>query len=469
MTASPVVLYTRRLADPARPLTWISDNLARLLGHELSAALAPDWWPGHLHPEDRDQALTWLARLGAGGSPRLTYRFRDGAGRMRWIEDEIGLPDGEAGAGSQATGVWRDVTEAKQADSRLRQAAALYESTREGVLITDLEGRIISANQAFTDITGYNEAEVLHLNPRLLSSGRQDPAFYQALWASITTSGYWRGELWNRRKNGEIYPLILSISTVRDSRDRPQPLRGRHDRHQPAQGVRGAAGGSGPLRPPDPAAQPPSGPVTPATRPGARRAPGAGSGGALHRSGPLQAYQRQPGAPGRRRPPDGPGPAAGGTGPDGGHPGAPGRGRIPTADGAPGQTRGRGRGRPGPAGPAGAALSPPRRARHLRGSQHRHQPLPRRWPLGDGPGQACRGGPLSGQGRGRRHLPLPRRLPDPDRPGTPGPGGSPAPRPRQGGIRPLLPAPVRDPGRRAHRLRGPAALAIPGGRPHPAQ
>ncbi|HSO79169.1 MAG TPA: response regulator, partial [Chromatiaceae bacterium] len=70
MTASPVVLYTRRLADPARPLTWISDNLARLLGHELSAALAPDWWPGHLHPEDRDQALAWLARLGAGGSPR---------------------------------------------------------------------------------------------------------------------------------------------------------------------------------------------------------------------------------------------------------------------------------------------------------------------------------------------------------------------------------------------------------------
>ena len=221
MAASPVVLYTRRLADPARPLTWISDNLARLLGHELSAALAPDWWPGHLHPEDRDQAQAWLARLGAGGSPRLTYRFRDGAGRMRWIEDEIGLPGGEAGAGSQATGVWRDVTEAKQADSRLRQAAALYESTREGVLVTDLEGRIISANQAFTDITGYNEAEVLHLNPRLLSSGRQDPAFYQALWASITTSGYWRGELWNRRKNGEIYPLILSISTVRDSRDRP--------------------------------------------------------------------------------------------------------------------------------------------------------------------------------------------------------------------------------------------------------
>ena len=172
MTASPVVLYTRRLADPARPLTWISDNLARLLGHGMDAALAPDWWPGHLHPEDRDQALAWLARLGAGGSPRLTYRFRDGAGRMRWIEDEIGLPGGEAGAGSQATGVWRDVTEAKQADSRLRQAAALFESTREGVLITDLEGRIISVNQAFTNITGYTEAEVLHLNPRLLGSGR---------------------------------------------------------------------------------------------------------------------------------------------------------------------------------------------------------------------------------------------------------------------------------------------------------
>ncbi|MBP6806822.1 MAG: EAL domain-containing protein [Chromatiaceae bacterium] len=223
LATSPVILYTRRLDAPARPLTWVSDNLARLLGYQVAAALAPDWWPAHLHPQDREPALAWLDQLGAGGARCLTYRFRDGQGRMRWIEDAIGLPDGEAGAGAgiQATGAWRDVTEAKQIDNQLRQAATLFESTREGVLITDLKARVLNVNQAFTDITGYSGAEILGLNPRLLSSGRQDRAFYQDMWASITVTGHWQGEVWNRRKNGEIYPLILSISVVRDPEGRP--------------------------------------------------------------------------------------------------------------------------------------------------------------------------------------------------------------------------------------------------------
>ncbi|MGB4334052.1 MAG: EAL domain-containing protein [Chromatiaceae bacterium] len=223
LATSPVILYTRRLDAPDRPLTWVSDNLARLLGYEVAAALAPNWWPAHLHPQDRPTALAWLAQLGAGGATCLTYRFRDGEGRMRWIEDEIGLPDGEAGAGAgrQATGAWRDVTEAKQIDNQLRQAATLFESTREGVIITDLAACVLNVNQAFTDITGYSGAEILGLNPRLLSSGRQNRPFYQDMWASITGTGHWQGEVWNRRKNGEIYPLILSISVVRDPEGRP--------------------------------------------------------------------------------------------------------------------------------------------------------------------------------------------------------------------------------------------------------
>ncbi len=223
LASSPVVLYTRRLDDPGLPLTWVSDNLTRLLGHEVTGALDPDWWHSHLHPEDREPALAWLANLGAKGHPRLTYRFYDGLGRERWIEDEISLPNPgtEAGAGQWVTGVWHDITEAKLNDARLRQATTLFESTREGVVITDLAALILSVNQAFTDITGYSEGEVLGQNPSLLGSGRQDTAFYQTMWASITSRGHWQGEVWNRRKNGEIYPQILSISTVRDPRGRP--------------------------------------------------------------------------------------------------------------------------------------------------------------------------------------------------------------------------------------------------------
>ncbi len=98
----------------------------------------------------------------------------------------------------------------------LRQAAAVFESTREGVVITDLQSRILAVNRAYTEITGYSEEQVLGKNPKIIRSGRHDENFYQAMWASLNSVGYWRGEIWNRRKNGEVYPQWLTISTVRN-------------------------------------------------------------------------------------------------------------------------------------------------------------------------------------------------------------------------------------------------------------
>ena len=102
-------------------------------------------------------------------------------------------------------------------DARLRQAAAVIDSTREGVVITDLTPRIVGVNRAYSEITGYTEAEVLGCSPSLLKSGRQNSDYYQAMWASILETGHWQGEVWNRRKNGEIFPQWLTISTVYDS------------------------------------------------------------------------------------------------------------------------------------------------------------------------------------------------------------------------------------------------------------
>jgi diguanylate cyclase (GGDEF)-like protein/PAS domain S-box-containing protein len=112
--------------------------------------------------------------------------------------------------------VARDLTERYEAERRLRLSAVVYRNTHEGIIITDAEGRIIAANSAFTEITGYREEEVLGRNPRILASGRQNRSFYQTLWAAVLESGGWQGELWNRRKNGELYPEWLTISAVRD-------------------------------------------------------------------------------------------------------------------------------------------------------------------------------------------------------------------------------------------------------------
>jgi len=93
----------------------------------------------------------------------------------------------------------------------------VLEGTEEGFIVTDATGRILLVNRAFTKVFGYTLDELLGSNPRMLSSGRHEPAFYKAMWSSIKTFGHWHGEVWNRRKNGEIFPEWLSISAVNDA------------------------------------------------------------------------------------------------------------------------------------------------------------------------------------------------------------------------------------------------------------
>ena len=106
------------------------------------------------------------------------------------------------------------------ADAGLRQAAMVFDSTTEGVILTDLDGTIVAVNRAFVEITGYSQEEVLGKNPRILQSGRQDETFYRDQWATLAATGSWRGEIWNRRKHGEIYPEWLAISSVKDEQGR---------------------------------------------------------------------------------------------------------------------------------------------------------------------------------------------------------------------------------------------------------
>jgi diguanylate cyclase (GGDEF)-like protein/PAS domain S-box-containing protein len=113
--------------------------------------------------------------------------------------------------------ITRDVTKRKQAEDALKLAASVFTHAREGIVITDASGAIVSVNETFTHITGYSGEEVQGCNPRLLNSGRQSPAFYAEMWRSISVLGHWTGEVWNRRKNGEVFAELLTIRAVRDS------------------------------------------------------------------------------------------------------------------------------------------------------------------------------------------------------------------------------------------------------------
>ncbi|MBT9514210.1 MAG: EAL domain-containing protein, partial [Acidovorax sp.] len=104
----------------------------------------------------------------------------------------------------------------QRSEARQRLAATVVDNTMEGVVVTDAHSRILSVNAAFTRLLGYTEDELLGKTPRVFKSGRHDKAFYEAMWSALLETGHWQGEIWNRRKNGEIFPEHMSLSAVRD-------------------------------------------------------------------------------------------------------------------------------------------------------------------------------------------------------------------------------------------------------------
>ncbi|MCP3867998.1 MAG: EAL domain-containing protein [Gammaproteobacteria bacterium] len=106
--------------------------------------------------------------------------------------------------------------EQQKTEARLRLSATVFESSSKGVVITDTNAKIVSVNSAFTDITGYAKSEVLGKDPSILKSGRHDPSFFKDMWSTLKQKDNWEGEIWDRRKNGEVYPKWQSISAVRD-------------------------------------------------------------------------------------------------------------------------------------------------------------------------------------------------------------------------------------------------------------
>ena len=92
----------------------------------------------------------------------------------------------------------------------------ILEHTNEAIVVTDNNGFIQATNKSFSVITGYNEVEVIGKTPAILNSGRQDKYFYQQFWRTIIDEGRWQGEIWNKRKNGEVYPEWLNVSSIKD-------------------------------------------------------------------------------------------------------------------------------------------------------------------------------------------------------------------------------------------------------------
>lgn len=122
--------------------------------------------------------------------------------------------------GYEFTAFIRDISSRKRAEEKLQMFAHVFSGTHQGVMIVDSWGLILDVNPAFSRITDYKREEVLGKNPNLLSSGKQDEKFYKRMWEIIEETGHWQGEMWNRKKNGEIYAELLTISSIKDSKNK---------------------------------------------------------------------------------------------------------------------------------------------------------------------------------------------------------------------------------------------------------
>ncbi|CAD5376451.1 EAL domain-containing protein [Pseudomonas sp. OF001] len=219
VVASPMVML-RRKAQTGWPVQFVSSNVERW-GYSASSLLdGQRWFTTLIHADDLPLVLAEVQRSIDEARPEfvLEYRIRTGVGGYIWIEDYTRVHRDAAGEPLCLESLLLDISARKAADEKLRHAAAVFTNAREGVVITDTTPKIIAVNRAFCDITGYEEHEVLGRNPSMVSSGRQSKEFYQSMWTALLDEGHWQGEVWNRRKSGEVFPQWHSISAVRDDK-----------------------------------------------------------------------------------------------------------------------------------------------------------------------------------------------------------------------------------------------------------
>jgi diguanylate cyclase (GGDEF)-like protein/PAS domain S-box-containing protein len=196
---------------------------ARMLGYEQGELIGQSacltWHHSQADASALPEEMCPIHLVIKDGRPRHQVQgvFWRKDGQSMAVEYSVSLLPGEReGEVGGAVIVFRNIEERLHAEQRQRLTQQVFDSTTEGILITDAQANIIEVNRAFTDITGYSREAAVGCNPSLLRSGRHDESFYRNLWHALHTVDHWKGEIWNRRRDGEIYPQLTTINTIRD-------------------------------------------------------------------------------------------------------------------------------------------------------------------------------------------------------------------------------------------------------------
>ena len=211
--ASPAMIW---ITDVNGKTTFVNQTWLNFTGMTLEQAISDKGWMGLVHPDDKESVVSEYYTNLSGHKIILTeYRIRREQGDWRWILDQ-GVPMyDENGEFSGYVGSAVDITDRKQAEADFRVAATAFES-QEAMVITDANTVILRVNKTFVDSTGYSAEEAVGQKISILQSGYHDERFYDEMWDSLNRTGTWQGEVWDKRKNGQIYPKWLTITAVKD-------------------------------------------------------------------------------------------------------------------------------------------------------------------------------------------------------------------------------------------------------------
>ena len=209
------------LLDAEMNLSEVNQALCTMMGHTQAELLAKSL-VDLVDEADRSMFMEQVARVPVTDHRHYELVLITSLGNKLYTSVHATTIRNDRGEVQGSFAFITDITERKRAEEKLQLSATVFSHAREGIFITDVEGTILDVNDAFIEITGYSRQEAIGQNPRILKSGRQPPEFYAEMWQALLGEGNWCGEIWNRRKNGEGFAALLTLSTVRDGQGNPQ-------------------------------------------------------------------------------------------------------------------------------------------------------------------------------------------------------------------------------------------------------
>jgi len=203
---------------------YLSPRWLEMLGYEENElAYNLETFENLLHPKYKEAVFEMVDAYINGKRDNFSIEFEMQHKNGAWIYilSRAKLATNEDGTvvkPMRMVGTHVDITEQKQSEKRLAEAAVVFNSTSEGIFFTDKDGIILRVNRAFTKITGYKASEVIEHNASILQSGKHSKEFYAALWDELLSNGSWKGEVWNKTKSGNIYPQLLTINSIKNKK-----------------------------------------------------------------------------------------------------------------------------------------------------------------------------------------------------------------------------------------------------------